>query len=104
MPGGHGLVILQSTPMRETRAADQAVEGKGFEGVGHRRGVRAGAWPGAACGKLGDHPAVVQNMIPRYQSAIRGERLVAASQMKLSARRQEFEIQFSTCLGAFGAC
>jgi hypothetical protein len=50
---------------------------------------------GLVRGKLGDHPAVLQKVIPSHQSAIRDERLVAATQMKLPARWQKFEIQFS---------
>jgi hypothetical protein len=38
---------------------------------------------------------VLQKVIPSHQSTIRGERLVAATQMKLPARWQKFEIQFS---------
>jgi hypothetical protein len=38
---------------------------------------------------------VLQKVIPSHQSAIRGECFVAAAQMKLPARWQKFEIQFS---------
>jgi hypothetical protein len=38
---------------------------------------------------------VLQKVIPSHQSAIWGERLVAAAQMKLPTRWQKFEIQFS---------
>ena len=74
---GHRLVILKTAAMGETGAADQAVEGEGFEDVGHGRGVRAGARQGVVFGKLGDHPTAFQKVIPRHQSAIRRERLVA---------------------------
>jgi hypothetical protein len=50
---------------------------------------------GLVRGKLGDRPAMLQKVIPSHQSAIWGERLVAAAQMKLPARWQKFEIQFS---------
>ena len=91
---GHRLVILQPPAMGETGATDQAVEREGLEDVGHGRGVGTGARQGVVCRKLGDHAAVFQKVIPRHQSAIRGECLVAAAQVKLPARRQEFEIQF----------
>lgn len=92
---GHCLVVLKTAAMGETGTTDQAVEGEGFEDVDHGRGVRAGAWQGVVCGKLGDRSAVFEKVIPRHQSAIRGERLVAAAQVKLPACRQEFEIQSS---------
>ena len=44
---------------------------------------------------MSDHPAGLQKVIPRHQSAIRRERLIAAAQVKLPARRHEFKIQFS---------
>ena len=92
---GYRLVILQTATMGEPGAADQTVERERFEDVGHGRGIVAGARQGVVCGKLGDGTATFHKVIPRHQSAIRGERLVTAAQVKLPARRQEFEIQFS---------
>jgi hypothetical protein len=57
--------------------------------------MMAGAWQGVVCGKLGDRSAVFEKVIPRHQSAIRGECPVAAAQVKLPACRQELEIRFS---------
>ena len=71
------------------------LKGKGSEDVGHGRGVGAGARQRVVCGKLRDDSAAFQKVIPRHQSAIRGERLVAAAQVKLPARRRKCEIQFS---------
>ena len=71
------------------------LKGKGSEDVGHGRGVGTGARQGAVCGKLRDDYAAFQKVIPRRQSATRGERLVAAAQVKLPARRRKCEIQFS---------
>ncbi len=41
------------------------------------------------------HPAVLQKVILRHQSAIRSERLVADTEAKLPTSRKEFEIQRS---------
>ena len=46
-------------------------------------------------GKPGNHSAALQKVIQCDQTAIRRECLVTAAQVKLPARRQEFEIQFS---------
>ena len=81
--------------MGETGSADQAVGCESFEDVGNGRGVVIGGGQGVVCSKLGDHTAVFKKVIPRHQSAIRSERFVTASQVKLPAGRQEFEIQFS---------
>ncbi len=91
----HRHVILQPTTMRKTGAADQAVEREGLEDVGHRRSVGAGARQGVAPRDLGEHPAVLQKVIPRHQSTISGECLITSAKVKLPTRRQEFEIQIS---------
>jgi len=38
---------------------------------------------------------MLQKVIPRHQSSIRGERFITSAQMKLPACGQEFEIQIS---------
>ena len=68
----------------QARAADHA---------GER--MMAGARQGVVCGEPGDHTAEFQEVIPRHQSPIRGERLVAAALVELPARRQGFEIELS---------
>ncbi|MCX6873237.1 MAG: hypothetical protein NTW21_05430 [Verrucomicrobia bacterium] len=50
----------------------------------------AGGHPGST---FAVQPTAFPKVIPRHQSAIRRERLAAATKMKLAARRQEFEIQ-----------
>ena len=90
---GHGIIILQTSAMGEARATYQTVQRECLEDVRHGCGVGTGARQGIASGHLVKHPAAFQKMIPRHQSAIRRERLVAATKMKLPARRQEFEIQ-----------
>jgi len=80
--------------MRETGAAHQTVQRESLEDVANGRGVGAGAWDRIMLGERGDHAAAFEKVIPRDQPAIRGERLVTAAQVELTARWQEFEIQF----------
>jgi hypothetical protein len=93
--GGHRPVVLQTSAMGETSAANQTVERESLEDVGHGGGVGTGAWQRITGGKLGNHSAAFQKVVPCEQTAIRREGLVTAAQVKLPARRLEFEIQFS---------
>ena len=65
---GHSLVTLQSATMGEPGAANQTVEREGFKDIGHGRCVGTGARQGVVRGKLGDHPAVLQKVIPSHQA------------------------------------
>lgn len=90
---GYCVIILKPTAVGEPCAADETVQREGFEDVGHGRGVGAGAWQRVACGKFGNDSAALKKVIPRHQSSIRGERLVAATQVKLTTCGKEFEIK-----------
>ena len=79
--------------MGETGATDQAVEREGFEDIDDGGGIRAGARQWVVSRELGKHSTAFQKMVPCYQSAICSESFAAAAQVKLPARRQEFEIQ-----------
>jgi hypothetical protein len=68
-------------------------EREGFEDVDDGSGVRTGARQGVISRELVKHSAAFQKMVPCHQSTIRRECCVAAAQVKLPARRQEFEIQ-----------
>ena len=92
---GHRRIILHPAAMGETGATNQAVKRESFEDVGYGSGVRACARHRVVCSKPGKYPASPQEVIPCHQSTIRRERLVAAAQVKLTAVRKEFEIQFS---------
>jgi hypothetical protein len=71
------------------------IKRESLEDVGYGSGVRACARQRVVCSKPGKYPAAPQEVIPCHQSTIRRERLVAAAQVKLTAARKEFEIQFS---------
>jgi hypothetical protein len=91
--GSHAVAFAPFHVEAEACAADEAVQGKGFEDVGHGGGVGAGARQRVAYRKLGDDSATFEKVISRHQSSIGGERLVAAAQVKLATCGKEFEIK-----------